>query len=152
MICMLKPGDKAPTFSLKNQDGETIKLSDFLGKRVLLYFYPRDDTPGCTSEACNLRDNHGTLSRNLVVLGISMDTTQSHEKFAKKYNLPFDLLADTTGEVCKKYGVYVQKNMYGKKYWGIKRTSFIIDEKEKIAKIFDKVEVSNHAEQVMDSG
>ena len=152
MICMLKPGDKAPTFSLKNQDGETIKLSDFLGKRVLLYFYPRDDTPGCTSEACNLRDNHGTLSRNLVVLGISMDTTQSHEKFAKKYNLPFDLLADTTGEVCKKYGVYVQKNMYGKKYWGIKRTSFIIDEKEKIAKIFDKVEVSNHAEQVMDPG
>ena len=152
MICMLKPGDKAPTFSLKNQDGETIKLSDFLGKRVLLYFYPRDDTPGCTSEACNLRDNHGTLSRNLVVLGISMDTTQSpHKKFADKYKLPFPLLSDS-GEVCKKYGVYVQKNMYGKKYWGIKRTSFIIDENGKIAKIFDKVDVDNHAEQVMDPG
>ena len=110
---MLKIGDKAPQFSLKDSDGNMVKLSNFFDKRVLLYFYPRDDTPGCTKEACNLRDNYKLLSKNFVVLGISMDTPASHKKFSEKYLLPFTLLADTTGDVCRKYGVYVQKNMYG---------------------------------------
>lgn len=143
---MPKEGDKAPSFELKDGNGNTVKLSDFKDKTVLLYFYPRDDTPGCTAEACNLRDNFSRL-KNIAVLGVSMDTPESHKKFSDKYNLPFPLLADD-GTICKKYGVYVQKNMYGKKYWGIKRTSFLI-KNGKIAKVFDKVEVSNHAEQVL---
>ena len=143
---MLKQGDKAPAFSLKNQNDEIVKLSNFLGRKVLLYFYPRDDTPGCTAEACNLRDNFPKL-KDLVVLGISMDSAESHKKFAEKYSLPFNLLADSV-EVCKKYGVYVQKNMYGRKYWGIKRTTFIV-ENGRINHIFDKVEVGDHADQIM---
>ena len=143
---MLKTGDKAPNFSLKDGDGNLVKLSDLKNKKVLLYFYPRDDTPGCTKEACNLRDNFSKL-KSLVVLGISMDTPESHRKFSDKYSLPFRLLADG-GEVCKKYFVYVKKNMYGRKYWGIKRTSFLI-ENGRIKHIFEKVDVSNHAEQVL---
>ncbi|HLC77362.1 MAG TPA: thioredoxin-dependent thiol peroxidase [archaeon] len=144
---MLKEGDKASSFSLKDADGNTIKLP--AKGKVLLYFYPRDDTPGCTTEACNLRDNFSKLKK-IKILGVSMDTVESHKKFAEKYALPFPLLADTTGEVCKKYGVYVQKNMYGRKYMGIKRTSFLINN-GKIEKIFDKVEVSNHAQQVLET-
>lgn len=145
---MLKVGDKAPSFSLKDGEGNTVKLSDFDGS-VLLYFYPRDNTTGCTAEACNLRDNFSKLKNKITVLGVSMDSEESHRKFAEKYSLPFPLLADVTGEVCKKYGVYVQKNMYGRKYWGIKRTSFLIKD-DKIEKIFDKVEVGNHAQQVLE--
>lgn len=144
---MLKIGDKAPNFSLKNAKGNLVKLSDFK-KPILLYFYPRDDTPGCTTEACNLRDNFPKLK--MAVIGVSMDTPESHKKFSEKYSLPFPLLADMTGEVCKKYEVYVQKNMYGRKYWGIKRTSFLIKD-GKIKHVFEKVEVSRHAEQVLDA-
>ena len=142
---MFKQGDKAPSFSLKDGNGNIVRLYDF--KKVLLYFYPRDDTPGCTSEACNLRDNFPKL-KGITVIGVSMDTSESHKKFAEKYSLPFPLLADTTGDVCRKYSVYVQKNMYGKKYWGIKRTSFLI-ENGKIMHVFDKVDVNNHAQQVL---
>lgn len=143
----MKLGDNAPNFALNDSDGNTIKLSDFKGKTVLLYFYPKDDTPGCTKEACNLRDNFSKLKSKFVVLGVSMDSPESHKKFAEKYSLPFPLLSDN-GNVCKKYGVYVQKNMYGHKYWGIKRTSFLIKD-GKIKNIINKVEVGNHSEQIM---
>ena len=145
---MLKPGDNAPQFILKDSDGNVVKLSNFNDKKVVLYFYPRDDTTGCTKEACNLRDNFPKL-KNLVILGVSMDTEESHKKFTEKYSLPFSLLADITGEICKKYGVHVQKNMYGRKYWGIKRTTFLI-ENGKIKHIFDKVDVGKHAEQILE--
>ena len=148
MTKMIKEGDKAPNFSLKDQNGNIVKLSDFKGKKVLLYFYPKDNTSGCTTEACNLRDNFSKLKLKITILGVSMDSLESHKKFAEKFSLPFQLLVDEGGEVCKKYGVYVQKNMYGHKYWGIKRTSFIIED-GKIEKIFDKVEVSNHAQQIL---
>lgn len=143
----LRTGDKAPDFALNDGDGKRVKLSDFLGKKVILYFYPKDDTPGCTKEACSLRDNFSKL-KNIVILGVSLDNEESHKKFAEKYSLPFRLLADTDKKVAEKYGVYVQKNMYGNKYMGIKRTTFII-ENGTIKKIFDKVDVSNHAEQIM---
>ena len=142
---MLKAGDKAPDFALNDGDGNKVKLSDFSGK-VVLYFYPKDDTAGCTKEACNLRDNISKL-KNTVILGVSLDDEESHKNFAEKYSLPFRLLADTEKTVSKKYGVYVQKNMYGNKYMGIKRTTFIIED-GKIKKIIDKVDVSNHAEQI----
>ena len=147
MIRMLKVGDKAPTFLLKDGKGNAVKLSNLKG-RVLLYFYPRDNTPGCTTEACNLRDNFSKL-KSIAILGVSMDSEESHKKFSEKFSLPFPLLADITGDVCRKYGVYVQKNMYGHKYWGIKRTSFLIKD-GKIVNIFDKVEVGNHAQQVLE--
>ncbi|MFA4819606.1 MAG: thioredoxin-dependent thiol peroxidase [Candidatus Aenigmatarchaeota archaeon] len=144
---MLKPGDKAPNFSLKNSAGKTVKLSDFKGKKVVLYFYPKDDTPGCTAEACNLRDNFPKL-KSLVVLGISMDSSESHKNFSEKYSLPFSLLFDPKGVICKKYGVYGQKNIYGRKYEGIKRTTFIIED-GKIKHVFEKVDVSNHANEIL---
>ncbi len=144
---MLKPGDNAPDFSLKDSAGKTVKLADFKGKKVVLYFYPKDDTPGCTSEACNLCDNFSKL-KSLAVLGISMDSSDSHKKFSEKYSLPFPLLSDPKGAVCKKYGVYAQKNMYGRKYWGIQRTTFII-ENGKIKHIFEKVNVSDHANEIL---
>ena len=147
-MTILKEGYKAPDFSLKDQHGNAVKLSDFKGKKVLLYFYPKDNTSGCTTEACNLRDNFSKLKSKITVFGVSMDSQESHKKFAEKFSLPFQLLVDENGEICKKYGVYVQKNMYGRKYWGIKRTSFLIKD-GKIAKIFGKVEVGNHTEQVM---
>ena len=146
----LKTGDRAPLFSLKDTNGKTVKLLDFKGKKVILYFYPKDDTSGCTKEACNLRDNFSKL-KNFVILGVSMDSSESHKKFADKYSFPFTLLADVGGDTCRKYGVYVQKNMYGRKYWGIQRTTFLIDENGKIKNIFKKVDVSNHAEQVLSS-
>ncbi|HLC67567.1 MAG TPA: thioredoxin-dependent thiol peroxidase [archaeon] len=143
---MLKEGDKAPDFTLNDGDGKKVKLSGFKGKKIVLYFYPKDDTEGCTKEACNLRDNMVKL-KNMVILGVSLDDEDSHKKFAEKYSLPFRLLADTDKAVSKKYGIYVQKNMYGNKYWGIKRTTFII-ENGVIKKIFGKVDVSNHADQI----
>lgn len=141
--------DKAPNFALNDQTGKTVKLSDFRGKKVILYFYPKDDTPGCTREACNLRDNHKELKKKFIVLGVSMDPQESHRKFTDKYGLPFPLLADTKGEICRKYGVYIQKNMYGRKYWGIKRTTFMIDENGKIERIISNVDVDGHAEQIL---
>jgi len=139
---------KAPDFLLNDGNGNAVRLSDFKGKKVILYFYPKDDTPGCTKEACNLRDNFSKL-KNFVILGISSDGEASHKKFSEKYSLPFTLLADTDKKVSKMYGVYVQKNMYGRKYMGIKRTTFIIDEKGDIEKIIEKVDVSDHAGQIL---
>jgi len=148
----LKVGDKAPAFKLKNQDGETISLSDLKGKPVVLYFYPKDDTPGCTKEACNFRDEFPKFGKlNAEIIGISADSVDSHKKFADKYKLPFNLLADEKKEIVEKYGVWKEKNMYGRKYMGIERTTFIIDANGKISKIFPKVKVDDHNKEIMDA-
>lgn len=147
---MLKEGEKAPDFTAKNQDGEEVKLSDFKGEKVVLYFYPKDDTPGCTKQACSLRDSFPKLKENnITVLGVSTDDEKSHRKFIEKYDLPFTLLADTDKEIVNKYGVYGEKNMYGRKYMGTNRTTFLIDEDGNIAKIMKKVKVSEHADEVL---
>lgn len=148
----LKVGDKAPAFKLKNQNGETISLSDLKGKPVVLYFYPKDDTPGCTKEACNFRDEFPKFGKlKAEIVGISVDSVESHKKFADKYKLPFNLIADEKKEIVEKYGVWKEKNMYGKKYMGIERTTFIIDADGKINKIFPKVKVDDHNKEVMDA-
>jgi peroxiredoxin Q/BCP len=132
-----------------DQDGRTIKLSDFSGKKVVLYFYPKDNTSGCTAEACNLRDNHEMLlKKGFAVVGVSMDSEKSHKGFSSKYSLPFPLIADTSGKIVNDYGVYGEKKMYGKSYMGIVRTTFLIDEKGFIEKIISKVETNNHSEQI----
>jgi len=137
----LNEGDKAPDFKVNNQKGEPIALADCKGKRVVLYFYPKDDTPGCTKEACNLRDNYDALlKQDYIILGVSPDNEARHRKFIAKYNLPFDLLADTEKEIAQAYDVWVEKNMYGRKYMGIARTTFIIDEKGIISEIIKKVD------------
>ncbi len=147
---MLKEGDIAPDFTAKNQDGENVKLSDYKGEKVVLYFYPKDDTPGCTKQACSLRDGFPKLTQNnITVLGVSTDDEKSHRKFIEKFDLPFTLLADTDKEIVNKYGVYGEKNMYGKKYMGVNRTTFLIDEEGKIAKIMKKVKVGEHADEVL---
>ena len=149
---MLNEGDKAPAFTGKDQDGNKIKLSDYKGKKLALYFYPRDMTPGCTKQACSLRDGFSDLRKNNIeVLGVSTDDEKSHQKFIAKHELPFTLLADTDNKVSDKYGVWVEKNMYGKKYMGIKRTTFLIDEKGKIVKVFKKVKVAEHADEVLEA-
>jgi len=149
---MLKVGDKAPDFTSKDQDGNPISLKDFRGKRVVLWFYPKDDTPGWTLEACSLRDASGTFDKkNIEVIGVSTDSEKSHQKFISKFDLPYTLVADTDKDVVQKYGVWVEKSMYGKKYMGINRSTFLIDEKGKIAKIFDKVNVSEHADEVLEA-
>ncbi len=149
---MLKEGSKAPAFTLLNQDGKKISLKDFLGKKVVLYFYPKDMTSGCTKEACDFRDHIQLFhNKDVVVLGISPDSVQSHKKFQEKYNLPFDLLSDESKKVLEKYGVWKEKSMYGKKYFGVERTTFIIDEKGKIKKIFPKVKVDGHIKQVLEA-
>ncbi len=146
----LKVGDKAPSFSIKNQNGKTINLADFKGKKVVLYFYPEDDTPGCTKEACNLRDNYADMrAKGYEIIGISANDEKSHSKFAEKYSLPFDLGADTDMSVINAYGVYGEKNLYGRKYMGIKRTTFIIDEKGEIERIIAKVQTDKHADQIL---
>jgi peroxiredoxin Q/BCP len=148
----LKVGDKAPSFKLKNQDGETISLSDLKGKPIVLYFYPKDDTSGCTKEACNFRDEFPKFGKmKAEIIGISADSIESHKKFAEKYKLPFNLLSDVKKEVIEKYGVWQEKSMYGKKYMGIVRTTFIIDASGKIGKIFPKVKVDNHNKEVMEA-
>lgn len=145
-------GDKAPSFKLKNQDGKTISLSDLKGKPVVLYFYPKDDTSGCTKEACNFRDEFPKFGKmKAEIIGVSADSIESHKKFANKYNLPFNLLSDENKEVLEKYGVWQEKSMYGRKYMGIVRTTFIIDSTGKIRKIFPKVKVENHNKKVMDA-
>ena len=149
---MLEAGDKAPDFTAKNQDGTKIKLSDFKGKKIVLYFYPKDDTPGCTKQACSLRDDFPKLKKNNIeVLGVSIDDEKSHQKFIEKYDLPFTLIADTDKKVVNKYGVYGEKNMYGRKYMGTKRTTFLIDEDGKIKKIFKRVKVAEHADEVLEA-
>ena len=149
---MLKEGDKAPDFTTKDQSGNTVKLSDHKGKKVVLYFYPKDDTPGCTKEACSFRDADNVYNaKGIKVFGVSTDSEKSHQKFISKYQLPFDLLADTDKEIVEAYGVWGEKSMYGKKYMGTIRKTFLIGEDGKIAKIFDKVNVSEHADEVLEA-
>lgn len=146
----LKAGDKAPEFTSKDQDGRKISLSDYKGKKVVLYFYPKDQTPGCTKEACNLRDNFSALTdAGYTILGVSSDDESSHKEFIKKYSLPFTLLADTDKSVHQKYGVWVEKERDGKKYWGTARTTFLIDEQGMITEIIDKVDTEGHASQIL---
>ncbi|TLY44344.1 MAG: thioredoxin-dependent thiol peroxidase [Nitrospirae bacterium] len=145
----LQIGNKAPDFTLPDQDGKTVSLKSLKGKQLVLYFYPKDDTPGCTKEACGFRDSLKAIEKiNTVVLGVSMDNAASHQKFIKKYSLPFPLLCDEDGTVSKAYGVYKLKNMYGKTYWGIERSTFIIDETGKLKAIFRKVKVDGHVDEV----
>lgn len=146
----LKPGDKAPAFSAPNENGQTLTLKDFTGKKLVLYFYPKDDTPGCTAEACSLRDNHNALlKQGFTILGVSPDNEKKHQKFIAKYELPFSLLADTDNKVATDYSVWVEKSMYGRKYMGIARTTFVIDEKGFICEIIEKVETAKHAAQIL---
>ena len=149
---MLEEGKKAPRFKLKDQNGEVISLESLKGKNVVLYFYPKDDTSGCTAEACNFRDEFPKFKKvDAVILGVSLDSVESHKKFAAKYKLPFSLLSDEKKEVCEKYGVWQEKSMYGKKYMGVVRTTFVINEKGIIKKIFPKVKVEDHNTEVMEA-
>lgn len=146
----LMVGQKAPNFTLLSDTGEKISLKDFRGKKVVLYFYPKDDTPGCTKEACSFRDNmNRILERGAVVIGVSADSVESHKKFKEKYNLNFPLLSDEKHKVLEKYGVWKERILYGKKFMGTERTTFIIDESGKIAHIFRKVKVDGHTEEVL---
>ena len=146
----LQIGSPAPDFSANNQKGETLSIGHFTGKKLVLYFYPKDDTPGCTAEACSLRDNYQDLiAKGYSILGVSPDTEAKHQKFIDKYNLPFDLLADTDNAVALAYGVWVEKSMYGRKYMGIARTTFVIDEQGNLAEIIEKVDTKNHATQII---
>ncbi|HLC51066.1 MAG TPA: thioredoxin-dependent thiol peroxidase [archaeon] len=148
---MLKTGSRAPDFSLKDQKGKLHKLFDYKGQWVLVYFYPKDDTPGCTKEACSIRYNFPAFKKaKLNVLGISVDSVESHEKFAKKYSLPFTLLSDKNKTAVKKYGVWGKKKFLGVKYEGTNRTSFLIDPKGKIAKTYEKVKPAEHAKEVLE--
>lgn len=147
---MLKSGDKAPDFSLQSDTGEKINLKDLKGKKVILYFYPKDNTSGCTKEACDFRDSIKTFNKkNAVIIGVSKDSTESHRKFKSKYELPFTLLSDESADILKKYGVWKEKSMYGRKYMGIERTTFIINEKGKIERIYNKVKVNGHIEEII---
>lgn len=147
----LQIGDKAPTIEAKNQNGELIRLTDFLGKKVILYFYPKDNTPGCTTEACNFRDNYQSLRNDgFEVIGVSIDNEQSHQKFISKFDLPFNLLADDDQKIVNDYGVWVEKNMYGRKYMGTARTTFVIDEQGIIQHIIKKVDNKNASQQIRD--
>ncbi len=147
----LQEGSKAPAFSAKDQNGRTVTLDQFKGKKVILYFYPKDNTPGCTTEACDFRDNYqGLRAKGIEVLGVSVDDEKSHQKFISKYNLPFTLLADTDQQIVEAYGVWGEKNMYGKKYMGTNRTTFVIDEQGNIAHIIKKVDTKNATAQVLE--
>lgn len=147
---ILTEGQMAPDFKVADQDGNQVSLKDFEGKTVVLYFYPKDNTPGCTAEACDFRDNYaGLISRGIVVLGVSTDPELSHQKFATKHQLPFPLLADTEQQLVQAYGVWGEKNMYGKKYMGINRTTFIISGDGTIAHIIRKVDTKNATAQVL---
>jgi peroxiredoxin Q/BCP len=152
MAIELKPGQKAPDFTLETGDGERLALSSLRGKKVVLYFYPRDNTPGCTREACAFRDGMARLRRRgALVLGVSTDSVASHKKFAGKFDLNFPLLADTDKEVARKYGAWQEKILYGKKSMGIVRSTFVIDEDGKILKVFPKVKVDGHFEEVVEA-
>jgi len=146
----LKPGDKAPAFAVKNQDDTTVKLSDYKGKKLVLYFYPKDNTPGCTAEACNLRDNYKVLQKEgYEILGVSTDSVKSHQNFIQKQKLPFGLLADEDKTLHQAYGTWVEKSMYGRKYMGTARITFIINEKGIIEEIIEKVDTKNHTDQIL---
>ena len=146
-----KVGQKAPDFTALNDQGQKVKLSDFKGKKVVLYFYPKDDTPGCTKEACAFRDGIDEIkSRGAVVLGVSVDSVDSHKKFKKKFDLNFPLLADTDKSIVEAYGTWKEKSMYGKKYMGVERTTFVIDEAGKVVRIFPKVKVADHQNEVLE--
>lgn len=146
-----KEGEKAPDFTAKDQNGNTVSLSDFRGKNVILYFYPQDNTPTCTNEACNFRDNYQSLlSKGFAVIGVSPDTEKSHKKFETKFNLPFPLIADVDRKIVEEYGLWAEKMMFGRKYMGVLRTTFVIDPKGKILKVIDKVESKNASQQVLD--
>mgnify|MGYP001221525653 CR=1 FL=1 len=146
----IKEGQKAPAFKSKDQDGNPVSLSDHLGKKVVLYFYPEDDTPTCTVQACNLRDNYALLKKNgFVVLGVSPDEERKHKKFEAKYNLPFTLVADPEHRIIDKYGVWGEKQLYGRNYMGLHRTTFLIDEKGIVKKIFLKPKNKQHAEEII---
>ena len=146
---MVKEGNKAPDFSGKNQEGKTVKLSSFKGKKnIILYFYPKDMTPGCTTEACDFRDQYKQF-KNTTILGVSIDSPERHQKFIAKYNLPFDLIADENKKIVEKYGVWQEKKLYGKTFMGIIRSTFIIDKNGVIHKIFTKVKVKDHVEEVL---
>lgn len=147
---MVAVGDKAPDFTLPADDGRTMSLKDFRGKKVVLYFYPKDDTPGCTAEACSFRDNLGRVtSKGAVVLGVSRDDTVSHGKFRDKYHLNFPLLADDAGKVTEAYGVWKKKSLYGRTFMGIERTTFLIDEQGKVARVWPRVKVQGHTDEVL---
>ncbi len=145
----LKVGDKAPDFKGLNQKEEEISLSDFSGKKLILYFYPKDNTPGCTAESCNLNDNYNFwLNKGFEVVGVSPDSVKSHVKFADKFGLKFNLIADTEKEILQDYGAWGEKSMYGKKYMGVLRTTFVIDENGKIVEIFEQVKTKDHTNQI----
>jgi len=151
---MAKPdvGDKAPDFNAIDQDGKNHTLKDYRGKKVALYFYPRDNTPGCTKEACNLRDNYSTLKRKkIVVLGVSPDKETTHKKFADKFDLPFPLLVDTDKKILKAYGAWGKKNLYGRIFDGVFRITYIIDEKGKIEAVIKKVQTADHTRQILEA-
>ncbi len=146
----LQPGDKAPDFNVNDENGNPVRLKDFKGKKLVLYFYPRDMTPGCTAESCNLRDNYKALQKQgYEVLGISTDTEKSHQKFIAKEKLPFHLLADPDKKVHDAYGTWVEKSMYGRKYMGTARVTFLINEKGVIEDVIQKVDTKNHAAQIL---
>jgi peroxiredoxin Q/BCP len=146
----LKEGDKAPAFTGIDQNGATISLSDYKGKKLALFFYPEDDTPTCTIQACNLRDNYTLLKQHgFEIIGVSPDDTKKHKKFEEKFNLPFTLIADTTHTILKKYGVWDQKKLFGHEYMGVLRTTFIIDDKSIIRKVFLRPKNKAHAEEII---
>lgn len=147
---ILKIGDKAPDFSVPDQDGNPVSLKDYKGKKVILYFYPKDDTPGCTAEACNLRDNRPlVMKKDYEIIGVSADNVKSHKKFATKFNLPFKILADTEKDIITKYGVWGEKMLFGRKYMGIHRVTFLIDEKGVIEQVITDVDTKNHTHQIL---
>lgn len=149
----LKAGDRAPDFSMPATSGKTLSLGDFKGKKLVLYFYPKDDTSGCTAEACDFRDSMAPLNDiGIDVIGVSKDSVKSHEKFKAKYDLNFELASDETGTVCENYGVWAEKSMYGRKYMGIERTTFLIDENGVIAQIWPKVKVPGHVAEIIKAG
>lgn len=148
-MTQLKVGDKAPSFEGVNQNGEKISLADFSGKKLILYFYPKDNTPGCTAESCNLNDNYDFwLNKGFDVVGVSPDSEKSHQKFIDKYGLKFNLIADTEKEILQAYGAWGEKSMYGKKYMGVLRTTFVIDENGMIQDVFTKVKTKDHTNQI----
>lgn len=148
---MLKEGDKAPAFSAKDQDGKTIRLSDFEGKKLILFFYPKDNTPGCTAEACNFRDHYVDLKdKGFEILGVSIDGEKSHQRFISKHELPYSLLVDEDKQLVEAYQVWVEKNTFGKKYMGTARKTFVIDEQGIIQHIIDKVQTKNASEQILE--
>jgi peroxiredoxin Q/BCP len=147
---MIKEGDDAPDFETRDAEGNAVKLSDLRGRKVVLYFYPKDDTPGCTKQACSFRDSFAEFERRgIKVLGVSTDDERSHQKFAEKYSLPFTLLADTGHEVADLYGVYGEKQFAGRNYMGVSRVTFLIGEDGRVVKVFDKVKVDEHADDVL---